>query len=177
MPENWSSIARMKTQKFARQFILKFCFALVLSIGAFAVIARAATWNNIEPLKSTRADVERTLGKPIAEDAAGAAEAVRFRVAGGTVVVAFVDKKFVENKKLDAQLEGTVLQIILQHENSNDTPATLKLEDNSNFTKQAKDSTVVYLNVKDGIYYTFVGGKLRTTRYSPTSEQLKNAQK
>ncbi|MCP9494669.1 MAG: hypothetical protein MSG64_09465 [Pyrinomonadaceae bacterium MAG19_C2-C3] len=150
---------------------------LILAVFTFAGIAQATTWNGIEPLKSTRADVERALGKPIEEDAAGAPDALRFRVAGGTVTVAFVDKKFVENKKLNAALEGTVLQIILQHETATDTPDTLKLNGNSDFVKESGGNTTTYRNVKDGIYYTFVENRLRTTRYSPSAEELKKATK
>lgn len=150
--------------------------ALVLAVFAFAGIAKATAWNGIEPLKSTRADVERALGKPIENSmAAGAPDALRFRVAGGTVTVAFVDKKFVTNKKLNPSLEGTVLQIILQHETATDTPETLKLKGKSDFVKESGGNTTTYRNVKDGIYYTFVENRLRTTRYSPSADELKNA--
>ena len=149
--------------------------ALVLAVFAFAGIAQATTWNGIEPLKSTRADVERALGKPIEDDAADAPSSLRFRVAGGIVTVAFVDKKFVENKKLNAALEGTVLQIILQHETATDTPDTLKLNGKSEFVKESGGNTTTYRNVKDGIYYTFIENRLRTTRYSPSAGELKKA--
>ena len=32
-------------------------------------------------------------------------------------------------------------------------------------------------NMKDGIFYTFVGGKLKTTRYAASTEQIVRAQK
>lgn len=148
---------------------------LILVTLALTGITHATNWNGIEPLKSTRADVERTLGKAIEDDAAGAPSALRFRVAGGIVTVAFVDKKFVENKKLNAALEGTVLQIILQHETATDTPETLKLNGKSEFVKESGGNTTTYRNVKDGIYYTFIENRLRTTRYSPSAEELKKA--
>ena len=149
--------------------------ALVLAVFTFTGVAQATTWNGIEPLKSTRADVERALGQPVKEDAAGAPDALRFNVAGGTVVVFFVDKKFVANKKLDPALEGTVLQIILQHKTATDTPETLKLKGKSEFIKESGGNTTTYRNLKDGVYYTFVENRLRTTRYSPSAEELKKA--
>lgn len=154
---------------------IQICFLFAVALLLFADYTHATTWNGIEPLKSTRADVERALGKPVKEDAAGAPDALRFRVTGGTVTVAFVDKKFVENKKLNPTLEGTVLQIILQHETATDTPETLKLNGNPDFVKESGGNTTTYRNVKDGIYYTFIENRLRTTRYSPSADQLKKA--
>ncbi len=150
-----------------------FAFALFL---LFSVCAYAATWNGIEPLKSTRADVEKSLGRPVDTNAAGA-NALEFKVAGGTATIAFVDKKFVENKKLNPALEGTVLQIILQHANSKETPQSLKLEGNQDYIKEPKNNVATFRNLKDGIYYTFVDNTLRTTRYSATADELKKAQR
>src|SRR5437660_12548536 len=85
---------------------------LLLSLAWLATsvgFASAASWNGIQPLKSRREDVLKTLGKPVAEDSNGA---LRFVVAGGTVSVVFVDQRFVNNKKLRPNLEGTVLEIV-----------------------------------------------------------------
>jgi hypothetical protein len=35
----------------------------------------------------------------------------------------------------------------------------------------------IFLNQKDGITYTFIGGQLKTTRYSPAAQQLVRARK
>jgi hypothetical protein len=158
------------------------CFiAAALAAGLFALLvfpraSWAAPWNNIEPLKSRRADVERILGKPLNE-APGEAGTLHFKVNGGTVTVAFVTARFVANKKLFPELEGTVLQIVLQHERSTDTPESMNLAKNPDFKREDVKDGAIYRNLKDGIVYTFIGGQLKTTRYSPSADQLMRAQK
>jgi hypothetical protein len=100
---------------------------------------RAAEWHNLEPLKSRRADVERELGKPLPGDTASGA--LNFKVAGGVVTVTFVTAKFAQTKKLSPQTEGTVLLIVLQHENSSDTPESIDLvnKSSSRAKKRADD--------------------------------------
>ncbi|MBA3806395.1 MAG: hypothetical protein H0X14_11875 [Acidobacteria bacterium] len=144
--------------------------ALVISMSV-----KAATWSGIEPLKSRRADVERVLGKSL-KDQPGATGTMRFKVAGGIVTVVFVDARFVAAKKLAPDVEGTVRQIVLQHESSSETPESLTIAGNSNFERQDGQGTVVYRNLKEGIVYTFIGGKLKTTYYTPSSEQWTRAQ-
>ncbi|HEX8136440.1 MAG TPA: hypothetical protein VF544_02510 [Pyrinomonadaceae bacterium] len=146
--------------------------ALVMS----SPVASGATWNGIEPLKSRRADVERALGKPL-QDQAGETGTLHFKVAGGTVKVAFVTSRFIATKKLSPELEGTVLQIVLQHANSKETPESLTIAGNSNFERQEGQGGVVYRNLKEGIVYTFLGGKLKTTYFTPSSEQWARAQR
>src|SRR5438105_208698 len=73
--------------------------------------AFAASWNGLEPFKSTRADVIKILGQPIGESTDGV---LRFNVMGGTVQVNFVSDNFVKAKKLRPELVGTVLEIVLQ---------------------------------------------------------------
>ncbi|MBA3767412.1 MAG: hypothetical protein H0W99_10560, partial [Acidobacteria bacterium] len=103
--------------------------ALVISSSAVA-----STWSGIEPLKSRRADVERVLGKPL-KDQPGATGTMRFKVAGGIVTVVFVDARFVAAKKLASEIEGTVRQIVLQHESSSETPESLTIAGNSSFER------------------------------------------
>ena len=149
-------------------------FAAFLTL---AQVASAATWNNIEPLKSRRADVERALGRPL-RDQPGEEGTLQFKVMGGTVTVAFVTARFVANKKLSPSIEGTVLQIILQHDNSSDTPESLGLTDKRGFEREErKGGAIIYSNLKEGIVYTFFNGKLKTTRYTPSVEQLGKARK
>ena len=135
----------------------------------------AVPWSGIEPLKSRRADVERVLGR--SSDAPREDGTLHFIVAGGTVTVSFVSAKFVANKKLRPEIEGTVLQIILQHENSSDTPDSMNLTKNRDFDRQDDHDISVYRNLKDGVAYTFIGGRLRTTRYAPSAAQLVRARK
>ena len=85
---------------------------------------RAGSWHGIEPFKSRRGDVLKALGTPINDPFGGP---VTFKILGGTATVSFVDSNFVRAKKLQPELEGTVLQIILQHENSSDTPDSMGL--------------------------------------------------
>ncbi len=137
--------------------------------------ADAAAWNGIEPLKSRRADVERVLGKPL-EDVPGQTGTLRFKVAGGTVKVSFITAKFIAAKKLLPELEGAVLQVVLQHDRPTDTPQSLGITSNSKFEVETKDNVAVYRNLKDGIVYTFIGNKLATTYFSAASDQLALAQ-
>lgn len=162
-----STLARLSTCLFMLAFLL-------LSLP-WSGTAEAAAWNQIEPLKSRRADVERLLGKPI-EDKPGQTGTLRFKVMGGMVTVSFVTAKFVATKKIEPELEGTVLQIVLQHERAPDSPDSLGLTHNSNFQREERQNVAHYRNQKEGIAYTFIDGKLRTTWYSPAAEQLARVQ-
>ena len=156
-----------------RVFVVGLCAASVLLAARQSL---ASSWGEIEPLKSRRADVERALGKPI-EDKPGATGTLRFKVQGGTVQVAFVDERFVRAHKLSPALEGTVRQVVLQHEVSSDTPESLRLANNSAFERDAQGNAVIFRNLRDGISYTFIEGRLRTTYYTASSEQFRRAQK
>ncbi len=136
--------------------------------------ANAATWNGIEPFKSRRADVIKILGQPLSEGAEGT---MRFAVMGGSVQVSFVNEKFVASKKLRPELAGTVLEIVLNHDHSSDTPASLKLAENRSFTRDETQSSLIFRNPKDGIAYTFQQGVLRTTRYTFADGQLTKARR
>jgi hypothetical protein len=131
----------------------------------------AAPWNGIEPLKSRRADVERILGKPILGSTENS-NILHFKISGGTATVAFVDAKFITAKRLSRDLLGTVLQVILQHENATETPESLELSKKPDFIQERKQSITIYSNNREGIIYTFIDGKLKTTRYTISNRQL-----
>lgn len=151
-----------------------FCL-LSVSAGQGSALLLAASWSNIEPLRSRRADVERQLGRPLVNQP-GATGTLRFRVAGGMVTVMFVTAKFVQTKKIDPALEGTVSTIVLQHENASDTPESLNITNDSKFEREAKGDVVTYNNIREGRAYTFIGGKLKTSYYTATAAQLSRAQ-
>lgn len=132
--------------------------------------AGAASWKGIEPLKSRRADVERVLGAAVRESAADGA--LHFDVAGGRVTVHFLSAKTVAVKKMAPELEGTVIQIVLQHDAAADTPESLGLDKGKRFEREAKGDVLFYNNQREGIAYIFIGGKLRTTRYSAPAEEM-----
>lgn len=162
----------------ARGFVAAAVFASALVafvVSSASPTARAAAWNGIEPLKSRRADVERVLGKPV-EDKPGQTGTLRFKVAGGAVMVAFIDARFVAAHKLSPALEGTVRQVVLQHESSSETPESMKLANNGSFEREARGEVMVFRNTRDGLAYTFVGGRLRTTYYTAASSQLARSQ-
>lgn len=146
--------------------------ALVLAalFAANVPEARAASWKGIEPLKSRRADVERVLGMAVRESATDGA--LHFNVAGGRVTVFFLSAKTVAVKKMSPELEGTVIQIVLQHDAAADTPESLGLDKGKHFEREAKGDVLFYNNQREGIAYIFIGGKLRTTRYSAPAEEL-----
>ena len=139
-----------------------------------AQTAFAVSWNGIEPFKSTRADVIKILGQPTGESADGV---LRFKVMGGTVQVSFVSDNFMKAKKLRPDLVGTVLEIVLQHENSSDTPVTMKLMDNKAFVRDETKTTTIFRNLKDGLVYTFIDDKLKSTRYLFADSQLSRARR
>ncbi len=136
---------------------------------------QAGTWHGIEPLKSRRADVVRELGQPLQDETASGV--LNFKVAGGMISVSFVSAKFVETKKLSPDTEGTVLLMVLQHENSSDTPESLALVNNSSYQREQKDNLTVFYNQKEGISYTFFNGRLKTTRYAAAADQMLRAQR
>ncbi len=154
--------------------------ACVVAFAAFVILSQgalAANWNSIEPLKSRRADVEKVLGQPL-KDQPGENGVLHFKVAGGMVTVAFVDARFVATKRLSPDLEGTVRQVVLQHENSSDTPESMDLASKSDFKRDDGNSGVTkFTNLKEGIVYTFIGGKLKTTYFTPSSDQWSKAQR
>ena len=159
----------------ARAVALSLAAALaVLLLSAGAV--RAATWKGLEPFVSKRADVERALGAPVSDryDSEGTLE---FAVSGGKVTVFFVTSKFITSKKLPAHYEGTVLQIVLQHERAQDTPESLNLVTNKTFKREAQGNVEKYTDEKDGLIYTFVESHLKTTRYAYSMDRLMRIQR
>ncbi len=166
---------RNSNQGIASGPLLLSTLGLVVALLVLSAQSGAASWSGIEPLKSRRADVVRVLGP--SSDAPREDGTLHFIVAGGTVTVSFVSAKFVANKKLRPEIEGTVLQIVLQHEKSSDTPDSMNLTKNRDFDRQDDHDISVYRNLKDGVVYTFIGGRLRTTRYVPSAEQLVRARK
>jgi hypothetical protein len=148
----------------------------VASLVIFSQSVMAESWNGIEPLKSRRADVEKILGQPI-QDQPGQDGTLHFNVMGGKVTIVFVNARFVTTKKLDPELEGTVLQIVLQHEHSSETPESMLLAGNSRFEREDTQGGTIFRNLKDGITYTFFNGRLKTTRYSASATQLGKARK
>ena len=172
------SIHGMRNLNFFRTRALRVLAGAVLmaaSLAFFSQAAMAVGWNGIEPLKSRRADVERALGKPV-EDRPGDGT-LHFKVQGGTVTVLFVSARFAATKKLSPDLEGTVLQILLQHDKSSETPESMGLVANSNFQREETQGVIIFRNQKDGIFYTFFDGKLKTTRYTASATQLGRARK
>ncbi len=90
----------------------------------------------------------------------------------------FVDARFVTTKRLSKDLEGTVRQIVLQHENSSDTPESMGLAEKSDFKREEGQSGVIkFSNLKEGIVYTFINGRLKTSYFTPSTEQWSKAQK
>ena len=158
----------------ARAFALSLAAALAVLLSAGA--ARAATWKGLEPFVSKRADVERVLGAPAAdrynEDAT-----LEFAVSGGKVTVFFVTQKFVDSKRLPQHYLGTVLQIVLQHETARDTPESMNLVANKSFRREGQRNVEKFSDDKEGIFYTFVESRLKTTRYSYSMDRLARIQR
>jgi hypothetical protein len=151
------------------QTTLGILFALLI-----AAHASAASWNGIEPFKTNKADVLKILGQPIAESPDGV---LRFPVMGGSAQVSFVNEKFVTAKKLKPQLVGTVLEVVLQHDRSSDTPESMNLLKNNAFTRDETQTSTIFRNMKEGLIYTFFQGTLKSTRYTFADGQLTKARR
>jgi hypothetical protein len=147
-----------------------------LTVLLSGVAARAATWKGLEPFVSKRADVEQALGTPVADRYASDGT-LEFNVSGGRVTVFFVTPKFITSKKLPAHYEGTVLQIVLQHERAQDTPESLNLVSNKSFKRSAQGNVEIFTDEKDGLIYTFVESRLKTTRYAYSMDRLARIQR
>ena len=158
----------------ARAVALSLAAALAVLLSAGAV--RAATWKGLEPFVSKRADVEQVLGAPVSDRLAEDGT-LEFEVSGGRVTVFFVTPKFVASKRLPAHYEGTVLQIVLQHERAQDTPESMNLVTNKSFKREAKGSVEKYSDDKEGLFYTFVESRLKTTRYAYSMDRLARIQR
>ncbi len=154
--------------------------SLVLAAAVYVLLssaqARAATWKGLEPFVSKRADVERVLGVPVA-DRMSEEGLLEFNVSGGKVTVFFVMPKFIATKRLPAHYEGTVLQIVLQHERATDTPESMNLVSNKSFKREARGSVEKYTDEKEGLIYTFVESHLKTTRYAYSTDRLARIQR
>lgn len=147
--------------------------------AAFFLLAssmQAASWRGIEPFVSKRADVERVLGKPVS-DRFVQDGTLKFDVSGGTVTILFVTPRFASAKKLAPSLEGTVLQIVLQHESASDTPESLNLVGNRDYEHNRDRDVDVFTNAKEGVAYTFLNNRLRTTRHFYSAEQFQRIQR
>ena len=149
--------------------------ALAAVLFTTAGAARAATWKGLEPFVSKRAEVEQALGAPVADRFAQDGT-LEFRVDGGRVTIFFVTPKFVASKRLPAHYEGTVLQIVLQHESAQDTPESMNLVTNKSFKREGRGGVEKFSDDKEGIFYTFVESRLKTTRYSYSMDRLSRIQ-
>lgn len=154
---------------------------LMLAAAAYVILssaawARAATWKGLEPFVSKRADVERVLGTPTV-DRMSEDGTLEFNVSGGRVTVFFVTPKFIATKRLPAHYEGTVLQIVLQHDHASDTPESMNLVTNKSFKREARGGVEKYTDEKEGLIYTFVESHLKTTRYAYSTDRLGKIQR
>ena len=159
---------------YARHAALLSAVALTVLLSAGA--ARAASWKGLEPFVSKRDDVQRVLGAPAADRFEQDAT-LEYSVTGGRVTVFFVTAKFAAAKKLPEHYVGTVLQIVLQHERAADTPESMNLVKNGAYEHRFDKGVDVYLEPKEGVAYTFVDSRLKTTRYSYSSQQLARIQR
>jgi hypothetical protein len=114
------------------------------------------------------------MGPPVTETAEGV---LRFNVSGGSVQISFVNEKFVTAKKLRPELAGSVLEIVLQHEHSTETPESMKLLKHRDFIRDDVRNISIFRNIKDGVVYTFIDGRLKTTRYTFADSQLSKARR
>jgi hypothetical protein len=165
----------MKNPNIFRTRASRVIASVVVAFAALVLVSQsvmAVGWNGIEPLKSRRADVERILGHPISEETNGT---LHFKVAGGTVSISFVNAHFVASHKLASEYQGTVLEIVLKHDNSSDTPESMNL--GKNFVRDNERGGIIFRNLKDGISYAFFNDRLSMTYFTASAQQLSRARK
>lgn len=158
----------------AAKLIGRVAIVIMLAPLVLPAVVSAASWNGIEPFKTRKDDVIKILGAPVGESPDGVA---RFTVMGGTVQVSFVNERFVTAKRLKPELVGTVLEVVLQHEKSSDTPESLKLAENKSFVRDDSKGATIFRNMKQGLIYTFIDGSLKSTRYTFADDQLNKARR
>lgn len=163
----------MKTTRPLLNVAAALLIAILFSLSTSSVV-QAGSWQGLEPFKSRRSDVLQALGTPLSDPFGGP---LSFKILGGTASVSFVDENFVRAKKLRPETAGTVLQIILQHDNSSDTPESMGLLKNKDFDREEAKHALIFRNLKEGIVYTFLNGTLKTTRYTFSESQLSRARR
>lgn len=141
---------------------------LVLAIGvAVGHTAEAATWRGITPLHSTREDVERILGKPIASLAGHST----FTTDDGVVDVGYSQLASNEARCNPNVPDGTVLTIKLVPR-SDQTPAQLNLSiskcDRFNGSRPAYKVVVGYFDSRQGIVFRTIDSFVDKIVFIPT---------
>jgi hypothetical protein len=53
----------------------------------------------------------------------------------------------------------------------------MNLVTNRDFVRDKTKEAIIYRNLKEGIVYTFIGDRLRTTRYTFSEKQIRLAQR
>jgi len=53
----------------------------------------------------------------------------------------------------------------------------MSLIKNRDFTREEAKEALIFRNLKDGVVYTFVNGKLKTTRYTFSENQIGRARR
>lgn len=139
---------------------------LVLTIHSSS---QTNSWNGIIPLKSTRADVEKSLGKPRTSGG--------YLINGGFVSIEY-SEKLCENKKICECMigEDTVIKIEVYHHKElkfNDLDLNLK-----KFKKKTDKHLLVYdsySNFKDGIVYVVFREEntVKSVTYLPSKQDCK----
>lgn len=162
------------TEQFRASVVTAILVVTVLACASLARNVSAASWNGMEPFKTRRDDVLKIMGRPVSESADGV---LRFNVSGGSVQVSFVNERFVATKKLRPELAGTVLEIVLQHEHSSDTAESMNLLRNRDFIRDDVRNISIFRNIREGVVYTFIDGRLKTTRYTFADGQLSRARR
>ena len=162
------------TEQFRASVVTAILVVTVLACASLARNVSAASWNGMEPFKTRRDDVLKIMGRPVSESADGV---LRFNVSGGSVQVSFVNERFVATKKLRPELAGTVLEIVLQHEHSSDTAESMNLLKNRDFIRDDVRNISIFRNIREGVVYTFIDGRLKTTRYTFADGQLSRARR
>jgi hypothetical protein len=151
------------------------CFAVVIlafiSLNS-AIIVRAEVWNNIYPLKSTRGDVEKILGK--CKDSKSLWNCL-YKMKDQNVYISYSIGNSCEKGAVWNVPKGTVDEITIYLKNGGVILRNIKF-DLKDFVEE-EDSELIgrsqFINENKGISFEVEDGFVKTFHYSPTLEERK----
>lgn len=143
-----------------RQLII--CCLLVLTFG---ISASAKSWRGIVPLRSTRADVEKILGKPAGSDHV-------YKVGAGTVDVTYSQERCEHNVSPGWGNWNVSRDTVLTMSFDADFPIkNLKIRNLEKYKLHSDDPlTTFYRLPEEGIQYSVRNAKVVRITYGPTEK-------
>ena len=151
------------------------CFVVLVFASIILIstpVVRAEGWNNIYPLKSTRADVEKILGK--CEDSNSAWNCL-YKMKEQNVYISYSIGESCEKGAVWNVSKGTVDEISIYLKDGGIILRNLKF-DLKDFVEEEDyelPGLIHFTNENNGVSFEVRGGFAKTFRYGPTLEERK----